>query len=70
MQDNSEKLPNEKDANAVKVYFRNYIQQWISTGFIPSDMKKMVKWLEVLKKNDIKIELSKEPEEEKKQSRG
>ena len=29
-----------------------------------SDMKKMVKWFDILKKNDVEIVLSEQPEEE------
>ncbi len=64
MQGSSEKLPDEKDANAVKAYFKNVYPTMDFDRVYSSDMKKMVRWFEVLKKNDIKIELSEEPEEE------
>ena len=43
-------LPDDKDAAAVKKY--------------ASDMKKMVKWFDVLQKNKVEIKLSELPEEE------
>src|SRR6185369_14460239 len=56
--------PDEKDANAVKAYFKKVYPTMDFDRVYSSDMKKMVKWFEVLKKNDVKIELSEEPEEE------
>ncbi|HVX28186.1 MAG TPA: DUF5606 domain-containing protein [Parafilimonas sp.] len=63
MQNTNESLPNEKDANAVKSYFEKVYPAMDFTRVYASDMKKMVKWFDVLKKNDIEIKLS-EPEEE------
>ncbi len=63
MQNNSENLPNEKDANAVKSYFEKVYPAMDFTRVYASDMKKMVKWFDVLKKNDIEIKLSEAEEE-------
>ena len=63
MQNSSENLPNEKDAAAVKSYFQKVYPTMDFERVYASDMKKMIKWFEVLKKNNIEIKLS-EPEEE------
>ena len=62
MQNSSESLPDEKDANAVKTYFENVYPTWILNRVYASDMKKMIKWFDVLKKNNIEIKLSEEEE--------
>lgn len=56
------KLPDDKDANAVKKYFEKVFPDMDFERVYGSDMKKMVKWFSILKKNDIEIKLS-EPEE-------
>lgn len=58
------KLPDEKDAGAVKKYFEKVYPDMDFDRVYASDMKKMVKWYEQLKKNNIEIKLSEEPEEE------
>ncbi len=60
----SEKLPDEKDASAVKKYFQKVYPEMDFDRVYVSDMKKMVKWFEVLKKNNVEIKLSETPEEE------
>lgn len=57
-------LPNDKDSGAVKTYFQKVFPDMDFDRVYPSDMKKMVKWYEVLKKNKVEIKLSEEPEEE------
>jgi len=57
------KLPDEKDAAAVKKYFEKAYPDLDFERVYSSDMKKMVKWFSILKKNDVEIKLS-EPEEE------
>ena len=59
-----EKLPDEKDASAVKKYFQKVYPEMDFDRVYVSDMKKMVKWFEVLKKNHVEIKLSETPEEE------
>ncbi|MEO6613741.1 MAG: DUF5606 domain-containing protein [Chitinophagaceae bacterium] len=59
-----EKLPDEKDAAAVKKYFEKVYPDMDFERVYASDMKKMVKWFEVLKKNNVEIKLSEQPEEE------
>ena len=58
------KLPDEKDAGAVKKYFEKVYPDIDFERVYNSDMKKMVKWFSILKKNDIEIKLTEIPEEE------
>ena len=58
------KLPDEKDAAAVKKYFEKVYPDMDFERVYNSDMKKMVKWFSILKKNDIEIKLTEIPEEE------
>src|SRR5690242_18749738 len=58
------KLPDEKDAAAVKKYFEKVYPEMDFERVYASDMKKMVKWFDVLHKNNIEIKLSEQPEEE------
>jgi len=57
-------LPDDKDAAAVKKYFEKAYPDMDFERVYASDMKKMVKWFDVLKKNDVEIVLSEIPEEE------
>ena len=58
------KLPDDKDAAAVKSYFEKAYPDMDFERVYASDMKKIVKWYDVLKKNKIEIKLSEpEPEE-------
>jgi hypothetical protein len=59
-----EKLPDDKDAAAVKKYFEKVYPDMDFERVYASDMKKMVKWFDVLKKNNVEIKLSEVPEEE------
>jgi hypothetical protein len=59
-----EKLPDEKNAAAVKKYFEKVYPDMDFERVYASDMKKMVKWFDVLKKNNVEIKLSEQPEEE------
>ena len=60
MQNSSEALPNEKDAKAIKLYFEKVYAAMDFERVYTSDMKKMIKWFDVLKKNDVEIKLSEE----------
>ena len=64
MDSNGGKLPDEKDAAAVKKYFEKVYPDMDFERVYNSDMKKMVKWFAILKKNDIEIKLTEIPEEE------
>ncbi|HEX7845850.1 MAG TPA: DUF5606 domain-containing protein [Chitinophagaceae bacterium] len=57
-------LPDDKDAAAVKSYFEKAFPDMDFERVYNSDMKKMVKWFAILKKNDIEIKLTEIPEEE------
>ena len=57
-------LPDVKSNDAVKKYFEKVFPDMDFEKVYASDMKKMVKWYEVLKKNNVEIKLSEVPEEE------
>lgn len=56
-------IPDTKDNVLVKKYFEKVYPDMDFERVYNSDLKKMLKWFEVLKKNDIEIKIS-EPEEE------
>ena len=56
--------PDTKDNGAVKKYFEKIYPDLDFERVYPSDLKKMIKWFEVLKKNNIEIKLSEPAEEE------
>lgn len=62
------KLPDDKDAAAVKKYFEKAYPDMDFERVYASDMKKMVKWFDILKKNNVEIKLSEIPEEEPEES--
>lgn len=64
MEKDGGKLPDEKDPAAVRKYFEKVFPDLDFERVYASDMKKMVKWFDVLKKNKIEIKLTEVPEEE------
>src|SRR5581483_10923525 len=62
MEASSESLPSDKDAAAIKKYFEKVYPEMDFERVYASDMKKMIKWFAVLKKNDIEIKLREEAE--------
>ncbi|HQW43017.1 MAG: DUF5606 domain-containing protein [Chitinophagaceae bacterium] len=64
MEKAGETLPDDKDAAAVKKYFEKVYPDMDFERVYASDMKKMVKWFDVLQKNKVEIKLSELPEEE------
>jgi 16S rRNA G527 N7-methylase RsmG len=56
-------LPDAKDNDAVKKYFEKVYPEMDFERVYTSDMKKMVKWFESLKKHNVEIKLSESPEE-------
>ena len=56
-------LPDAKDNDAVKKYFEKVYPEMDFERVYSSDMKKMVKWFESLKKHNVEIKLSELPEE-------
>ncbi|MFN2439559.1 MAG: DUF5606 domain-containing protein [Chitinophagaceae bacterium] len=63
MKENSGALPDAKDNKALRNYFEKVYPAIDFERVYASDLKKMVKWYEVLEKNNIEIKLL-EPEEE------
>jgi len=65
MEKNSGSLPDTKDNNEIRKYFEKVYGDIDFERVYSSDLKKMIKWFEVLKKNNVEIKLSEpEPEEE------
>src|SRR5712671_2808773 len=56
--------PDTKDNGAIKKYFEKVYPDLDFERVYPSDLKKMIKWYESLKKNNIEIKLSEPVEEE------
>ena len=58
-------LPDSKDNGAVKKFFEKVYPNIDFERVYSSDLKKMIKWFDVLKKNNVDIKLTEpEPEEE------
>ncbi len=64
MDSSSEKLPDAKDAAGLKKYFETVYPNIDFERVYTSDLKKMVKWLQVLKANDVELKLTEAPEAE------
>ena len=63
MQASKEKLPDAKaDGKAIKAYFEKVYPDMDFERVYASDMKKMIKWFQIIQKNDIEIKI-KSPEE-------
>lgn len=61
-------LPDTKDNGALKKYFEKVYPEIDFERVYSSDLKKMIKWYDVLTKNNIELKLSEpEPEEEQQQ---
>ena len=58
------KLPDEKDAKAIKAYFEKVYPDLDFERVYSSDMKKMVKWFGIISAKGIEIKLSEVAEEE------
>jgi outer membrane biosynthesis protein TonB len=58
MEESAEKLPDEKDENGIKKYFAKVYKDLDFDRVYSSDLKKMVKWFIVLKKNSIPFVLT------------
>src|SRR5688500_1663301 len=52
------RLPDTKDANALKKYFDEVYPEIDFERVYSSDLKKMIKWYEVLKTNSVELKLS------------
>lgn len=65
MQKSAEPLPDGKaDAKAIKAYFEKVYPDMDFERVYGSDMKKMIKWFDILTKNDVEIKLSGGSEED------
>ncbi len=64
MDNSKEKLPAENDAKAVKAYFEKVYADMDFDRVYASDMKKMVKWFNILKANEVELKISEEETEE------
>ena len=65
MKESSEKLPDGKaDVKALQAYFKKVYPDMDFERVYNSDMKKMVKWYEILIANNIEIKLSETPAED------
>ncbi len=69
MEASDEKLPDEKNDASLKKYFQKVYADLDFERVYNSDLKKMVKWFNALKRNDIEIKLP-EPEPEVEQKPG
>ena len=63
MEESGSSVPAAKDDSEIKKYFEKVYPAIDFDRVYNSDLKKMIKWFEVLKKNNIEIKIS-EPEEE------
>jgi hypothetical protein len=64
MKGSSEAMPDANDAKAIKAYFQKVFPRMDFERVYGSDMKKMVKWFDILVKNNIEIKLSEATEED------
>lgn len=56
--------PSEKDNKAISAYFKKIYPKMDFERVYPSDMKKMIRWFNAIKKNNIEIKLTEMNEEE------
>lgn len=64
MQESKEELPDAADAKAVKAYFEKVFPTMDQERVYGSDMKKMIRWYDILTKAGIEIKLSEAKEDE------
>lgn len=64
IENSGDKVPDDKDAGAVKKYMEKVYPEIDFERVYNSDLKKMVKWFSILKSNDVEIKLTELPEEE------
>jgi hypothetical protein len=64
MKTNSSSLPDANNAKDVKSYFEKVYPSMDFERVYSSDMKKMIKWFDILSKNNIEIKLSESKGEE------
>jgi hypothetical protein len=66
IKESKETLPDEKDNEAVKAFFKKVYPAMDFERVYVSDMRKMVKWSSILEKNEVALALSSEAETEAK----
>ncbi|MFN5641259.1 MAG: DUF5606 domain-containing protein [Sphingobacteriales bacterium] len=64
MESKGSALPAEKDAKAVKSYFEKVFPELDFERVYNSDMKKMIRWYQILKANNVEIKLTEYTDEE------
>lgn len=64
MDKSSEAKPDDKDPKAVKAYFEKVFPDMDFDRVYNSDMKKMVKWFQIIKQNNIPFAVAEEAIEE------
>lgn len=64
MKNSAEALPSEKDPAEIKKYFEKVYPEMDFTRVYASDMKKMIKWFEILTANNVEIKLSENPDQD------
>jgi len=62
MEKNGGKIPDGKDTAALKAYFQKVYPDLDFERVYTSDLKKMIKWFDVLKENKIEIRLTEQPD--------
>ena len=63
MESDGGSLPDNKDNSAVKKYFEKVFPEMDFERVYASDMKKMVKWFEILQQHKIEIKLAEPPDD-------
>lgn len=64
MEANTDALPSEKDAKAIKAYFEKVYPDMDFERVYNSDMKKMIKWYATLKSHQVELKITEAAEEE------
>jgi len=64
MQESKEPLPDTSDAKSIKAYFEKVFPTMDQERVYGSDMKKMIRWYDILNKAGIEIKLSEAREED------
>lgn len=64
MDKSTETIPSEKDTKGTKAYFQNIFPTMDFDRVYDSDRKKMVKWFNIIKQNNIELKLSENVQQE------
>lgn len=63
MEKSTDPIPQEKDTKATKAYFETIFPTMDFDRVYDSDRKKMIKWFNIIKKNNIELKLSEAAQE-------